>query len=1010
MFKNSKYCILLTVIACSFFNVSAQTNVQVLRSEYEKVGDEIYNINDVLEGSENYVLNAGNENSYYSLDQNSGIISIQNPIADVFDVVTTNVLQISISSSNYIIEIVDGYDYFIQNLDPSYEILDDHNQFYVDPSSKWTAMNNLWGKGTAVPNVDFRTATIYKKDIPDSTIFLWDVPSKAAEFGGASVWNYVNVFWGNRNNVRDDLKGFPFLINDINTLSLDFDFEQLFGSEEYKIAMNMFLTDENYLTNFSENDGDFFFVFDQNGTWIPPYPNSLPDTEILGKPFAWRYKTENNYEWRRVIVKDNEQLLSGTLDIKELFDRFQNEDWINPNQYIYHIQLGLEITEGYGAVRFNKAEIDLSVSNEEIISRIGRGINLGNTLSAPIEGNWEPPVREAYFKDVAEAGFSTVRIPMDFFGERTTGDTSVYSKIENSQSEYTGTLSDYVVDATYMNRIQDVIDMSLSNELITVLDFHGNTLKDEFLHTHSPKDKWSEFYTHPTSAKRAADNEKFRAIWTTIAERFKNYSNELIFEIVNEPYFFLTATEMDALNADIIEIIRNSGGNNATRLIVITGGSENSINAPLQIGDAILESDDNLIATFHYYWPRAFTASSGENDNDFNWGTQEDRDEIDTNFEIVKNWASENNIPILLGEFAADNEGGFKYSTGDYGKFGGPDNDSRVAFHGFIADLAIEKGFGFTAWDAGHKSNKTIHKRTDDPSTVSYYPNGGVDTSNWVEDVKNALLGIPLYPNEDDDNDGVINANDECPNTTIGDEVNEQGCTIVALSVDDISIIGQSETCASKNNGSIEISVKNDLSFKVEIKSENFNIEDTFIGDFSLNNLKAGTYSICLSTQEIKGFEQCYELEIREPEELSVSSKISKKEAKLNLKLEGGKSYIITVNGERYITNKSEVSLPLKKGKNKLNVTTDIICQGEFNEELILDSFEIYPTIFSETLNVKGENLTSLNVLIFDTLGRKMNVKYNSKTNSEIQLNTSHLSKGIYFIKINDFTKIILKK
>lgn len=341
--------------------IKAQTNALAYRSEYEKIGDVIYDINDVNEGSVVYSITAGNDNLYYTINSNTGVITINNTIPDVFNTIHSDILQINASGTNYTIEIVDGYDYFIENLDPSYTVLDAHKETFIYTDSEWTAYNNLWGKGTAVPNVDFRMATIYKEDNHNETVFLWDTPSNAKEYDGASVWNYFNIFWGNRWNEREDLERFPFQINSLSSLNLDFDFEQLFGNEAYKIAMNMFLTNETVLSPFSENDGDFFFVFDQKGTWIPPYTYSLTDTFIDGKPFAWRYNVDvaTGYEWRRIIVKDHEKLLSGTLDIKDKFDRFIAADYINPEQSISHIQLGLEVTSGYGAVRFNQADITM---------------------------------------------------------------------------------------------------------------------------------------------------------------------------------------------------------------------------------------------------------------------------------------------------------------------------------------------------------------------------------------------------------------------------------------------------------------------------------------------------------------------------------------------------------------------------------------------------------------------------------------------------------------------------
>ena len=72
------------------------------------------------------------------------------------------------------------------------------------------------------------------------------------------------------------------------------------------------------------------------------------------------------------------------------------------------------------------------MSSWEVVEAMGRGINLGNTLSAPIEGNWAPEVYEQYFVDLANEGFSNVRIPSDFFGSRTSGSTSNWSRLELS--------------------------------------------------------------------------------------------------------------------------------------------------------------------------------------------------------------------------------------------------------------------------------------------------------------------------------------------------------------------------------------------------------------------------------------------------------------------------------------------------------------------------------------------------------------------------------------------------
>ena len=81
----------------------------------------------------------------------------------------------------------------------------------------------------------------------------------------------------------------------------------------------------------------------------------------------------------------------------------------------------------------------------EMIEKMGRGINLGNVLSAPVEGNWSGAATEQYFIDVAGAGFKNVRIPIDFYGYRTQGDTTTYSSQENTA--FNGSRSEFIVNA-----------------------------------------------------------------------------------------------------------------------------------------------------------------------------------------------------------------------------------------------------------------------------------------------------------------------------------------------------------------------------------------------------------------------------------------------------------------------------------------------------------------------------------------------------------------------------------
>jgi endoglucanase len=362
----------------------------------------------------------------------------------------------------------------------------------------------------------------------------------------------------------------------------------------------------------------------------------------------------------------------------------------------------------------------------KMVTKMGRGINLGNVLSAPIEGNWAPPVQESYFEDIAVVGFKTVRIPIRFDTQTTPFSSVAY---KDANGNYIGNVSNYNVNASYLDRIEQVVDWALSKGLIAIIDVHGDHWYWESYKLSSPNYK--------TGADLLAAEDRFKAIWTAISVRFQNKSENLLFEIMNEPYFSMSAVQANTTNLFILPIIRAT---NPTRNVIITSGGKNSFETPTQISDAVLYSDSYLIPTFHYYHPRAFTASGEETHTDNNWGTQADKDAVIADFTVTKNWALSKNVPMFLGEFGADNENGINYSTNTPGLFGGPDAVSRMLFHKFIADLAISYGFSLAVWDSGDKASKTVYKQ---------------QNRDWVVDVRNAVLNTQCLSSDLIDNSDV---------------------------------------------------------------------------------------------------------------------------------------------------------------------------------------------------------------------------------------------------------------
>jgi endoglucanase len=44
--------------------------------------------------------------------------------------------------------------------------------------------------------------------------------------------------------------------------------------------------------------------------------------------------------------------------------------------------------------------------------RLGRGVNFGNALDAPHEGDWGMFIHNDYFQHIKEAGFDTISVPI----------------------------------------------------------------------------------------------------------------------------------------------------------------------------------------------------------------------------------------------------------------------------------------------------------------------------------------------------------------------------------------------------------------------------------------------------------------------------------------------------------------------------------------------------------------------------------------------------------------------
>lgn len=208
----------------------------------------------------------------------------------------------------------------------------------------------------------------------------------------------------------------------------------------------------------------------------------------------------------------------------------------------------------------NTAEAaDIFAANQAL----GSGVNFGNALEAPNEGEWGLTLEGSYFDAVKAAGFKHIRLPV-------------------SWTNHASKSAPYTVDAGWLARVDWAVNQATQRGLKIVLNVHH----------------YDELNTNPT-----AEETRYLAIWKQIAERYKNQPSSVYFEILNEPHdTFNTDPEIwNKLLAKAITVIRQS---NPTRPLIV---GPMGWNALWNLPKLKLPADSKLIVTVHFYDPMSFT-------------------------------------------------------------------------------------------------------------------------------------------------------------------------------------------------------------------------------------------------------------------------------------------------------------------------------------------------------------------------------------------------------------------
>lgn len=342
---------------------------------------------------------------------------------------------------------------------------------------------------------------------------------------------------------------------------------------------------------------------------------------------------------------------------------------------------------------------------------MGNGINLGNTLEAcdnnvgiktntPLsyETHWgQPKTTQAMIDGMKAAGFDTIRIPVAW--------------MTNATHLYEG---DYTIDADYMDRVEEVVRYARKAGMYVIINDHWDG-------------GWYGMFGSESAETRALAMEAYKGMWQQIAERFRDYSDYLIFESANEELgtrfdensalycsdsvvTYLTDDERYALTNEInqtfVDVVRATGGNNATRFLLIAGYGTNidqTCDDRFQMPKDTAVS--KLMVSVHYYDPWSYCGASSAV-SATKWGKVSDYEYMDQQ----------------LAKMTKFTEAGYGVVIGEYGALPCSDGlkDNTLAYHTAFLDTCTKYDLTNCLWDCSGLYKRVSQTFADDDILAMY--------------------------------------------------------------------------------------------------------------------------------------------------------------------------------------------------------------------------------------------------------------------------------------------------
>lgn len=333
------------------------------------------------------------------------------------------------------------------------------------------------------------------------------------------------------------------------------------------------------------------------------------------------------------------------------------------------------------------------LNQSQIVEAMGPGWNLGNQLESvtdnvPEETNWgNPVITEKLIQSVKAAGFKSIRIPVSYF-----------AKIDDDK--------DYTIDSKWLDRVQEVVNYCIKNDLYAVINIHGdgyNTIDGGWLLCNGK---------NQTEIKK-----KYKKVWKQIAERFKNCDEHLLFESMNEEFDGSYSEpnkeyyqNINDYNQIFVDTVRKTGDNNTKRWLIIPGWNTNidytagdyGFKLPTdQYRDKSIDKEEQrIMISVHYYSPWDFCG--GENGVITQWGNEAD-DPSKTSTTCDETYMK-NQLNLMKTTFA---DKGYPVFIGEYGSIDKTSYDSeneyyRAYFARKLCQLSRKNGCIPMYWDNGY--------------------------------------------------------------------------------------------------------------------------------------------------------------------------------------------------------------------------------------------------------------------------------------------------------------------